>query len=188
MKVDLISFVLAAFSFFGCRFDAAQHTARVENRIEQYNLTPVRPGIFRRETYRSADTLNARCLTRSMTQSHVLVTSEYYLITSHATDYFHALKGMQIWNFCEGAPLALTVIDPTGDWQEVVLDNNRFQFVIPSGWWHIAEVTTPGYSLVSITTVPGFEKEDLLHPPSRMYTPIQPHTQSEAYTNWMAED
>ena len=80
---------------------------------------------------------------------------------------FHRLKSVEIWNFFEGDPLTIHVIDPHGGLVEKRLGRNfdkgeAFQVAIEPGNWFAAEQRGPGeFTLVGCVVAPGFEYEDM---------------------------
>jgi hypothetical protein len=72
-----------------------------------------------------------------------------------------------VWNFFEGDPLTIHVLDPLGGLIEKILGPNfdegeTFQVVIEAGNWFASEQTGPGeFTLAGCTVAPGFEYEDM---------------------------
>ena len=72
-----------------------------------------------------------------------------------------------MWNFFEGDPLTIHILDPHGALSEKRLGPNfvkaeSFQVAIVAGNWFPAEHRGPGeFTLVGCTVAPGFEYEDM---------------------------
>jgi len=72
-----------------------------------------------------------------------------------------------VWNFFEGDPLTIHILDPVGGLIEKRLGRNfnkaeSFQVVIEAGNWFAAEQRGPGeFTLAGCTVAPGFEYEDM---------------------------
>jgi predicted cupin superfamily sugar epimerase len=95
------------------------------------------------------------------------VSSIYYLLEKGQFCAFHRLKSVEIWNFFEGDPLTIRVLDPQGGLAEKKLGRNidlgeSLQVAIDAGNWFGAEQRGPGeFTLVGCTVAPGFEYEDM---------------------------
>jgi uncharacterized protein len=94
-------------------------------------------------------------------------TSIYYLLSGNDFSAFHLLKADEIWNFYEGSPIKIHMINKDGKLTTYLLGNTllnpqaAFQVIIPAGNWFSAEVldkTT--FSFVGCIVTPGFEYKD----------------------------
>ena len=70
---------------------------------------------------------------------------------------FHRLEFDELWHFYAGDPLRLVLLHPDGSDEEVILDGERLQYLIPAGVWQAAELVPGGaWSLYGVTMSPGF--------------------------------
>ena len=70
---------------------------------------------------------------------------------------FHRLEFDELWHFYAGDPLRLVLLNPDGSDEEVILDGERLQYLIPAGVWQAAELAPGGaWSLYGVTMSPGF--------------------------------
>lgn len=93
-------------------------------------------------------------------------TAIYYLLESGQFSAFHRMKSDEIWHFYAGGPLALYIIDSSGNLKKVVMGRDPgnaqvFQATVKAGSWFAASVVGPrSYSLVGCIVAPGFEYQD----------------------------
>lgn len=117
--------------------------------------------------FRSREKLGKEYLPDRFPGDRSTVSSIYYLLKKDRFSAFHRLKSVEIWNFFEGGPLTIHVLDPLGVLTEKRLgpnfeDGESFQVVIEAGNWFAAEQKGPGeFTLVGCTVAPGFEYEDM---------------------------
>jgi predicted cupin superfamily sugar epimerase len=134
--------------------------------IDRLGLQEHPEGGFFRESYRSADRLEAGILGGRYDGPRVASTSIYFLLTSEASSSLHRLRSDEVWHFHAGSALTVHVIDPEGTYQalRVGLDlgaGQRPQAVVPAWSWFGATVDEPGsYALVGCTVAPGFDFAD----------------------------
>jgi hypothetical protein len=70
---------------------------------------------------------------------------------------FHRLEFDELWHFYAGDPLRLVLLRPDGSDEEVILDGERRQYLIPAGVWQAAELVPGGdWALYAVTMAPGF--------------------------------
>ena len=87
-------------------------------------------------------------------------------MTSENFSGFHRIKQDEIWNFYEGSPLLIHVIDKEGKYtcHEIGMNPKKDlfpQFVVPAGAWFASSVKNKDdYSFVGCTVAPGFDFED----------------------------
>ena len=134
--------------------------------IDRLGLQAHPEGGYFRETYRSADRLDAGALGGRYDGPRPASTAIYFLLTSEAYSALHRLKSDELWHYHAGAPLTVHVIDREGGYRShrVGLDldaGQRPQAVVPAGCWFGASVDEPGgYALVGCTVAPGFDFAD----------------------------
>jgi predicted cupin superfamily sugar epimerase len=94
-------------------------------------------------------------------------TSIYYLLSGNDFSAFHLLKADEIWNFYEGSPIKIHMINEAGKLTTFLLGNPlinpqaTFQVIIPAGNWFSAEVLDKtSFSFVGCIVFPGFEFKD----------------------------
>ncbi|MFD7665267.1 cupin domain-containing protein [Streptomyces sp. NPDC059788] len=93
------------------------------------------------------------------------------LLTSDPGDYsaLHRLPADEVWHFYLGDPLAMLLLEPSGDARTVVLGTDvlagqHVQFTVPAGTWMAAEVADGGaWSLFGCTMAPGFTSDTYEH-------------------------
>ena len=124
-------------------------------------------GGYFRETYRSAERLEAEQLPERFDGPRPLATAIYFLLRAGEFSALHRLNQDEIWHFYAGDGLILHQIDPEGG--HVVRElgpetaaGPRFQAVMPAGCWFGATLPAGArYALVGCTVSPGFEFADL---------------------------
>jgi uncharacterized protein len=134
--------------------------------IEKFELTEHPEGGYFAPAYRSGEQLKRECLPNRFPGDRATVSSIYYLLKKGQFSAFHRLKSVEIWNFYEGSPLVLHVLDEGGNLLLRKLgrniENGEFpQTVVEPGSWFGAAIDGPGeFCLVGCTVVPGFDYED----------------------------
>jgi predicted cupin superfamily sugar epimerase len=98
-------------------------------------------------------------------------TAILFLLKATDRSHWHRVDACEIWHFHAGAPLILSLAETAaGPVERVrlgpgVLEGDRPQGIVPSGWWQAA-VSTGAWSLVGCTVSPGFRFEGFdLAPP-----------------------
>ncbi len=139
---------------------------RIQELVEQLELTEHPEGGFYKETYRSAGSIPQDVLGDIFTGERNYSTGIYFLLTTGNFSAFHRIRQDEMWHFYEGDPLIIHMIDQAGKYstQEIGLNLHRNQlpqFVVPKNIWFASEVLENGtYSLVGCTVSPGFDFED----------------------------
>lgn len=134
--------------------------------IDHLKLSKHPEGGYFKEVYRSNEFINKKSLPDRYTSFRSFSTSIYFLLKSNEFSAFHRLKSDEIWHFYEGASLVIFAISPNGTLSKTYVGNNpdkgeRFQLIIPKGFWFAAIVNDKNsYSLVGCTVSPGFDFED----------------------------
>ncbi|MBC8042677.1 MAG: cupin domain-containing protein [Rhizobacter sp.] len=139
--------------------------------IEHLNLVPHVEGGYYRETYRSADTLQAYSLPLSFGTERVMSTAIYFLLEGKSFSALHRIKSDELWHFYAGHPLSIYVLNGEVKPTEIRLGNDPekgevFQAVVKAGSWFGSAVHNPvsygipPYSLVGCTVAPGFDFRD----------------------------
>ena len=137
-----------------------------ENIINKLNLQAHPEDGYFKETYRSEGQVNADSLPDHYRGKRNYSTCIYFLLTSDNFSALHRIKKDEIWHFYDGSPLVLHVINPKGEYSEIIIGNNLSlgqipQYVVPGGCWFAAEVINENsYSLTGCTVSPGFSFED----------------------------
>lgn len=134
--------------------------------IDRLGLQSHPEGGYFRESYRSADLLDAGILGGRHGGPRPASTAIYFLLTGEAFSSLHRLRSDEVWHYHAGSALTVHVIDPAGAYRahRVGLDldaGERPQAVVPAGCWFGATVDEPGgYALVGCTVAPGFDFAD----------------------------
>ncbi len=120
---------------------------------------PVEGGFFR-ETWRSADTLPVRGLSRSVG------TAIYYLLKPGALSEMHRLPGDEVFHVYLGGPVRMLRLRPDGGGDEPTLGHDLEagavpQLVVTGGVWQgCSLVGDAPFALLGATMAPGFDYAD----------------------------
>ena len=142
-------------------------TCNAQYWIEKLNLTEHPEGGFFAPAFRASEQISRGGLPDRFAGNRAIASSIYYLLKKGQFSTFHRLKSVEIWNFFEGDPLTIHVLDQLGALTEKRLGRDfdkgeRFQVAIEAGDWFAAEQRGPGdFTLVGCTVAPGFEYEDM---------------------------
>jgi predicted cupin superfamily sugar epimerase len=134
--------------------------------IKKLKLEKHPEGGYFREVYRSEEEIKAEHLPERYGGTRPHSTSIYFLLTGDAFSAFHRIKSDETWNFYDGAPITIHMIDEKGKYSNVKLGSNPengevFQFTIHRGTWFAASVDEPdSYALAGCTVAPGFHYDD----------------------------
>jgi len=143
--------------------------------IETLGLQPHPEGGYYRETFRSADEIQAAGLPPRYGSSRSCSTAIYFLLEAGRHSALHRIESDEVWHFYAGSSLTLHVIDPHGAAAAFRLGpdparGDAFQVVVPARHWFGATVDSPsgtatprempGFALVGCTVAPGFCFQD----------------------------
>lgn len=130
--------------------------SKVQELIEQYQLSAHPEGGYFRETYRSDVTITSPLADSSRNA----VTQIYFLLGETDVSRFHKVLHDEIWHFYHGAPLRLLELTQQGC-KEIYLggEAGSFHHVIKGGHYQAAE-STGEYTLMGCTVAPGFDFSD----------------------------
>jgi predicted cupin superfamily sugar epimerase len=134
----------------------------IDKWITNLNLQPHPEGGFFRETYRSAENVNAPPRfdgTRSFS------TAIYFLLRSEDRSVFHRIKSDELWHFYQGSRLLIYVLTDKGLTIHKLGSNpdqgESLQVLIPANSWFGALVEKPNsFALCGCTVSPGFDFRD----------------------------
>lgn len=141
-------------------------SSKINQLVKSLNMLPHPEGGFYKEVYRSKNTISKDALENKFSGDRSYCTSIYFLLTSENFSGFHRIKQDEIWNFYEGSPLLVHVIDKEGIYtcHEIGMDTSKElypQLVVPAGAWFASSVKNKNdYSFVGCTVAPGFDFED----------------------------
>ncbi|MGE0173672.1 MAG: cupin domain-containing protein [Oligoflexales bacterium] len=132
---------------------------KIEDVIEKLNLVPLpEEGGFYNETYRSS------LIFKTANGDRCSKTAIYYLLSPTDFSALHRVKHDEIFHFYAGDPVAMLMIDQTGEAKQVSLGNDILsdefpQMIVPAGVWQGCRIKSPqiGWSLLGTTVSPGFE-------------------------------
>lgn len=133
--------------------------------IDQLQLQPHPEGGYYRETYRAALTLPHSALP-GHGGNRAACTAIYFLLAGEQFSAFHRIRSDELWHFYAGSGLAVHVLTPTGEYQQIWLGSNsaqdeHFQAVVAAGCWFGSSLRRPGtWALVGCTVAPGFDFAD----------------------------
>lgn len=122
--------------------------------IRLLRLSPHPEGGHFRETFRDAGR-------REDGRAHA--TAIYFLLARGERSHWHRIDAVEIWHWHAGAPLALSIAEPSGTITALRLGPDLAageapQAVIPAGAWQAAE-SLGEWTLVGCTVAPGFRFE-----------------------------
>jgi predicted cupin superfamily sugar epimerase len=128
--------------------------------IAALQLEPHPEGGYYRQTYRS----EMRVAAPGGPERRAL-TSIFFLLHDDNFSAFHRLSSDEIWHFYRGAPVAIEIIDASGEHETRALGGDGpFQAVLPAGAWFGAHMVEGGYALVGCDVAPGFDFADFEMP------------------------
>src|SRR5882757_5432760 len=133
--------------------------------IDRLNLEPHPEGASYRQTYRAPLTLPQFALS-GFTGDRAASTAIYFLLEGDQFSAFHRLRSDEVWHFYAGFGLVVHVIEPGGQYSELLLGSNAaagevFQAVVPAGCWFGSSLRLPNtFALVGCTVAPGFDFAD----------------------------
>jgi predicted cupin superfamily sugar epimerase len=92
-------------------------------------------------------------------------TAIYYLLPAGATSARHRVASDEVWHHYAGDPLELTIEQPGGGREVVVLGpdlagGQRPQAIVPAGAWQSARPLGERFTLCGCTVAPGFDFAD----------------------------
>ncbi len=137
-----------------------QTKIRVQELIENYQMTEHPEGGWYKEVYRSIDKIGVENGERS------LLTSIYFLLTSDNISHLHSIKSDELWYFHEGSPLTVHTIDHEGNYfgERLGIDftvGQNAQLAVEEGTIFGSSVDDDdAYAFVSCAVAPGFDFED----------------------------
>ena len=138
--------------------------------IKKFELIPHPEGGYFKETYRSAEAIEAVSLPKAYGGPRNYSTAIYFLLTSDTFSAFHKVRQDEMWHFYAGSPLKLYMISDTGVYSEQIIGNDFQkeeipQYVVAGGFWFAAKtVVADSYSFVGCTVAPGFDFADFVLP------------------------
>lgn len=133
--------------------------------IDRLHLQPHPEGGFFRETYRAALKLPHAALP-GHGGDRSASTAIYFLLAGDQFSAFHRIRSDELWHFYAGSGLIVHVIEPGGNYHELLLGSNadhgeQFQAVVPAGCWFGSSLRqSDTYALVGCTVAPGFDFAD----------------------------
>ena len=119
-------------------------------------------GGWYRETYRSAEGVEAAALPARFGGARALSTAIYYLLRAGERSALHRIKSDEVWHHYAGGAVTLWLLEEPGHALEVRLDgDSEPQVIVPAGAWYGARVVEGGaYALMGGTVAPGFDFAD----------------------------
>lgn len=139
---------------------------RAQHLIETLKLLPHPEGGYYREIYRSAATV----LPSDGRDQRSALTLIYFLLAEGQESCWHKVASEELWHFCEGDALQLSIADP--DFKQTKYytlgafstnpsceDVHQPIHVVPAHHWQSAK-SLGGYTLVSCSVAPGFDFTD----------------------------
>ncbi len=141
--------------------------ADIKRIIEILRLKPLeQEGGFFKETYRSGESLPARCLPGRYRGPRPYSTAIYFLLTPEHFSAIHRLRSDEVYHFYFGDPVELYVLGPGSGFRCAVLGPGlnkgmRPQATVRRGRWQGARLVPGGrYALLGTTVSPGFDFRD----------------------------
>lgn len=136
--------------------------------IQELNLATHPEGGYYKETYRSFGLIPKDSLPKEFNGDRNYCTNIYFLLKSENISAFHKINQDETWYFHEGSPIKIHQIAPDGTYSFVILGNDvlanqKFQHVVPAGYWFGATVeVNNSYSFVGCSVAPGFDFNDFV--------------------------
>jgi hypothetical protein len=134
--------------------------------IDRLSLSPHPEGGYFRVTYQSSLTIVQDALPSVFHGDRCASTAIYFLLAEKDFSAFHRIASDELWHFYAGSALIVYVIDPEGNYSELLLGNDFeagevFQGVVKAGCWFASRLKNPaGFALVGCTVAPGFDFAD----------------------------
>ena len=134
--------------------------------IDKLQLQPHPEGGYYKEVYRAGEMILAENLPGAYNGDRNISTSIYFLLQRNDFSAFHKLKSDELWHFYDGSSLKISLIDQSGNFNEICLGKNIdegevFQTVIKQNCWFAAElIDKKSFALVGCTVSPGFDFRD----------------------------
>lgn len=136
---------------------------KIAELVLKYNLTQHPEGGWYRETFRSDDIVKAQgsAISRYCGESRIAGSSIIFLLSQGDYSAWHTVQSDETWNFHDGDPLLLRVINPTtGVLSEILLGlSGALQHTVKAGYIFSAE-SLGLYSIAGCMVTPGFEFND----------------------------
>jgi predicted cupin superfamily sugar epimerase len=134
--------------------------------IAELGLQPHPEGGYFRETYRSAESVEAAALPARYGGSRCFGTSIYFLLEGAQFSAFHRLKSDEVWFHHAGGALRVWLLDESGALREERVgpdprSGDRLQLALPAGTWFAARPDVgAGFALIGCAVAPGFDFAD----------------------------
>ncbi len=134
--------------------------ARASTLIRLLDLLPHPEGGYYREVFRSSQVVQAG----DSSVRRASLTTIYFLLVAGQYSRWHRLTSDEVWQYCEGDPLELIWLSPTGstDHRRVLGpagEECQPVQIVPGRCWQAARPLGE-YTLVGCTVAPGFEFTD----------------------------
>jgi hypothetical protein len=130
--------------------------------IERLGLIRHPEGGWYRETYRSAERIDAAALPQRFGGARALGTAIYYLLQAGERSALHRINSDEVWHHYAGGAVSLWILDAPGTAREVRLGGGgEPQAIVPAGAWYGARIVDGGaFALMGGTVAPGFDFAD----------------------------
>ncbi len=141
-----------------------------EEIIENFKLEAHPEGGYFYENYRSSGKVNISNFWKGAKGFRSYSTGIYFLLDKNQFSAFHRIKQDEMWHFYAGSTLLLHMINEEGNYKLVkignnIIEDNFFQYVVPSGTWFSSEVEDKNsFSFCGCTVSPGFDFKDFEMP------------------------
>ena len=134
--------------------------------IEYLQLTAHPEGGYYKQTYRSKEYVDQKCLPARFQGDRHYSTAIYYMLAGEDFSAFHRIQSDELWHFYEGSSLNIYVINDLGELSIIKLGSDIkngevFQAIVRAGDWFGAKLEErSSYALVGCTVSPGFDFAD----------------------------
>ncbi len=134
--------------------------------IERLRLQPHPEGGFYKEAYRDTLLLQPTGLPAEFSGPRSASTAIYFLLEGHQFSGFHRIRSDELWHFYTGSALAVHVIGPDGQHEQLLIGpdpeaGQQFQGAVKANRWFASELLDKSdFALVGCTVAPGFDFAD----------------------------
>jgi len=137
----------------------------IEELVKEKELQPHPEGGYFKETYRAKEEVKVSERYRTDEEGDITrsaCTMIDFLMLSGNFSAWHKIKSEEIWQFCEGSPITIYMLNPeTHEVTSQTINEESRVCVVPHETWFAADVSEEdSYGLVTCIVTPGFDFKD----------------------------